>query len=370
MSITRLNHYVPIWYQKRFLLTGDTTYFYRNLFPETKTLSNDTVITLKDCHVRGPKKCFKKKDLYTTSFFGLLNDEIERYLFGEIDSNGAKAIQAFLDNDISLIHDLFNAFFEYLDAQKIRTPKGLDWIKTKYSRLTQLQLMLEMQHLRQMHCTMWVEAVREIVSAENSDIKFIITDHPVTVYNPICPPDSIHCKYPEDPSIAFKGSQTLLPLDFDHCLILTNLEYAKEPKRTDLLVNRTNARHFGQTISRIDTMIRSRKLKSDEVSRINYILKARACQYIAAAKKEWLYPEHKIAANWKEIGKVLLPPKNELCHFGGEIYVGYKNGSTHYQDEFGRTVGGGDLSYLKKPAKTGKIGANEPCVCGSGKKYK
>lgn len=255
-----------------------------------------------------------------------------------------------------------------MDAQKIRTPKGLDWIKIKYPRLSQFQLMLEMQHIRQMHCTMWVEAVREIVSAEDSDVKFIITDHPVTIYNPACSLGSTHCKYPEDPPIAFKGSQTIFPLDLNHCLILTNLEYAREPQRTDLLTNRTNARHFGQTISRIDTMIRSRKLKPEDVRAINYILKARARRYIAAANKEWLFPEASLRGSWAEIGKVLLPPKDELWHFGGEIYIGYKDGSTHYQDEFGRTVG--DLSYLKKPPRTGKIGANEPCICGSGKKYK
>jgi len=48
--------------------------------------------------------------------------------------------------------------------------------------------MLEMQHLRQMHCTMWLEAVREIISAEDSEIKFIISDHGVTSYHPDCPP--------------------------------------------------------------------------------------------------------------------------------------------------------------------------------------
>lgn len=289
-------------------------------------------------------------------------------MFGAIDKTGAAAVRALLNNDIAQLHELFNKFFEYLDAQKIRTPKGLDWIKTKYPRLTQLQLMLEMQQIRQMHCTMWVEAVREIVSAEDSDIKFIVTDHPVTIYNPACPPESVHCKHPDDPSIAFKGSQTIFPLDLNHCLILTNLEYAREPERTDLLTNRTNARNFGQTISRIDTMIRSRKLKPEDVRAINYVLKARARRYIAAANKEWLSPEVSLRGSWVEVGKVLLPPKNELWHFGGEIYVGYKDGSTHYQDEFGRTTG--DLSYLKKPHRKGKIGANEPCICGSGKKYK
>jgi len=368
MVITRQNHYVPVWYQKRFLPPGAEALFYLNLCPDKKELSDGRIVIMKDLYRWVPQRCFWQGDLYTTSIFGFLNDEIERYLFGAIDTQGSAAVRAVVDNNLTALYRLFTKFFEYLDAQKIRTPKGLDWIKTKYPRLTQVELMLEMQQIRQMHCTMWVEAVREIVSAEDSDIKFIVTDHPVTIYNPACPLESVYCKYPNDPPIALKGSQTIFPLDFNHCLILTNLEYAREPQCVDLLTNRTHARHFGPTISRFDTMIRSRKLKPEHVKTINYILKARARRYVAATNKEWLFPEVNLQDSWEEVGKVLLPPKNELYHFGGEIYVGYEDGSTYYQDEFGRTVG--DLAYLKKPPRKGKIGANEPCICGSGRKYK
>jgi hypothetical protein len=80
-----------------------------------------------------------------------------------------------------------------------------------------------------------LEAAREIVSAEEADVKFIITDHPVTIYNAQCPPDADMCRYPEDPPIEFIGRQTLFPLEANHCLILTNLEYAQNGDRTDLL---------------------------------------------------------------------------------------------------------------------------------------
>ena len=59
---------------------------------------------------------------------------------------------------------------------------GLDWIKSNYPLLDPQSLMYEMQSLRQMHITMWVEAVRKVASAEDSYIKFIVSDHPVTVY--------------------------------------------------------------------------------------------------------------------------------------------------------------------------------------------
>ena len=52
------------------------------------------------------------------------------------------------------------------------------------------RLMFEMQGIRMMHCTIWSEGVREIVSAEDADVKFIISDHPVTIYNYAAPPEA------------------------------------------------------------------------------------------------------------------------------------------------------------------------------------
>jgi hypothetical protein len=48
--------------------------------------------------------------------------------------------------------------------------------------------MYEMQGMRMMHCTIWVGGVREYVSAESSDVRFIFSDHPVTIYNHAVPP--------------------------------------------------------------------------------------------------------------------------------------------------------------------------------------
>lgn len=307
--------------------------------------------------------------MYTTRFGSVINDEVERYLFGAIDNLGATAVRALASGDVVGIHDSFQHFFSYLDAQKVRTPKGLDWIKSKYPELTQLGLMIEMQALRQMHCTMWVESVREIVSAENSDIKFIVTDNPVTIYNPAYPPKSSACSYPDDPSIELNGSQTVFALDANHCLILTNLEYAKEPGSVDLKSPRTHARYAGDpTITRTDAFIRTRELNSQEVVGINRVLKARATRYVAAGDRAWLEPEKLSLEPWDRLGQILLPPSEELWHFGGEIYVGYKNGSTHYQDQFGRTSGSHE--YLAKKRRHGPLDRNDPCGCGSAQRYR
>ena len=319
--------------------------------------------------MRSPKQCFVEKDLYTTLFGQTPNDEIERFLFGPIDSTGALAVRAFTSNDHQAIHKHFQSFFEYLDAQKLRTPKGLAWIDIRYPNLTHMDLMVEMQHLRSMHCTMWVECVREIVSAEQSDVKFIMTDHPVTAYNAACAPESSMCQYPHDPPISLNGTQTVFALDANHCVILTNLEYAKDPGGVDLLALRQNARYSGSTLVPTDAMIRTRSLTRDEVVSINSLLKTRSHRFLAAYEREWLFPEEASTVAWEDIGKVLLPPSDELSDFGGEIVVGYKDGSTSYRDAFGRAEPGHE-SLRKKPQCAPMPDDPCGCGCGSGRRYR
>ena len=367
MLVTRKNHYVPQWYQRGFLLDDCKQLFHLDLDPDTKTLPDGRVVTMNSRRRLGSAACFFATDLYTTFFRGHVNDEIERFLFGQIDTSGSRAVRAFATDDMTQWHKNFKEFFFYMDAQKLRTPKGLDWIRQRYPGLAQVELMVEMQSLRALHCTLWTEGVREIVSAEESDIKFIITDHPVTVYNYACPPDADSCAYPNDPSIALKATQTLFPLDGNHCLILTNLEYARDPDAANPLKNRTNPQPMRQSLVRTDAFIRERKLSPDEVRSLNFILKARARRYIAAAVEEWLYPENRVSTDWASHKPVLLPDKRHISLAGGEIYAGFKDGSTYYQDEFGRTVP--ENEYLRKAAAY-KPGRNDYCGCGSGRKFK
>jgi hypothetical protein len=152
--------------------------------PERQVLPDGRVITQNGAWNDTPtSKAFFHKDLYSTFFGTSVNDEIERQLFGDIDGRGSKAVRAFSGTDVREWHKHFQTLFEYLDIQKIRTPKGLDWLKSQYPKLSQNELMYEMQGIRMMHCTIWVGGVREIVSAESSDVKFIISDHPITIYN-------------------------------------------------------------------------------------------------------------------------------------------------------------------------------------------
>lgn len=367
LQVTRHNHYVPQWYQRGFLAVGESKLHYLDMSPEQKVLPDGRIVTMNNLSKRAPQRCFEAYDLYSTHFGAAINDEVEKFLFGSIDLRGANAVRAFISGDPSAMHDVFQDFFEFIDAQKLRTPKGLDWIKTRYTSLDQTQLMIEMQNLRFMHCTMWVEGVREIASAEMSDVKFIVSDHPVTVYNPSVAPTAPGCAYPNEPLMEWMGTQTIFVLDADTCLILSHLEYANNPATAKLVTPRTNARYRGSSLVRTDAFIRTRKLTRDEVITINYLLKSRAKKFVASSNQDWLFPERVIKGEWTSIAQVLLP-KDDLWRFGGDIYVRYKGGRSSHQDAFGCTSGAHE--YLRRKTVKVDLRPNDPCGCGSGHKFK
>ncbi|MAC89080.1 DUF4238 domain-containing protein [Maricaulis sp.] len=366
MSTTRNNHYVPEWYQKGFWEPDETTLAYLNLTPATFKRSDGSIGYKRALNPAPPSRAFVQRDLYSTFFGAAVNDEIERKLFGDIDTRGAAAVRAFAEGDPAACHRNFESLFEYIDIQKLRTPKGLAWLGAQYPSLSQNELMMEMQAIRMMHCTIWTEGVREIVSAEESGIKFILSDHPVTVFNPGAPPQTKGCVFPLEPGIELKGTQTIFPLDRDHCLILTNLEYAQD-QSVDPLSKRTFARRFRTSMVRTDAFIRSRKLTTEEVQAVNLVIRTRAHQFVAAGNKDWLPDSVTDVATWRGLGQILLPPSGELFGFGGEMYVKYENGGVHFQDAFGRTEK--EREFLKKPPIKGPLKSRNPCGCGSDKAY-
>lgn len=287
MSDPRKHHYVPEWYQKGFFEPAADTVAYLDLSPPDIMLPNGNTKKGSSRFSKAvPARCFWRRDIYSTFFGAEPNVEIEKMLFGMIDTQGSQAVRAMASRDVARWHAHFTSFFVYMDAQKLRTPKGLEWLRSRYQHLTQNALMQEMQAVRTMHCGLWVGAVREVVSAEQSGVKFIISDHPVTVYNYALAPEHAHCRYPDDPSIALKASQTIFPLNRDFCLILTNLEYAQDPALSDPAEKKTFARHFHEAMTRTNAFIRTRSLFDDDVARINLIIKRRARRYIAAGRDE------------------------------------------------------------------------------------
>lgn len=129
MPVTRDNHYVPQWYQRQFLVDGRSKLSVLDKTPPTKTLADGRVVqTGRSVEDKGPVSAFFEVDLYSTFFGTAVNDEIERKLFGDIDRRGAHAVRAFSGDDEHEWHQHFEDLFEFLDIQKLRTPKGLAWL--------------------------------------------------------------------------------------------------------------------------------------------------------------------------------------------------------------------------------------------------
>ena len=90
----RHNHYVPEWYQRRFLAEGQSRYHYLDLHPDRVTNNGHTYI--RNASFRwGPRQCFAQNDLYTTKWGGLENRDIERFFFGAVDLAGKEAVEHF-----------------------------------------------------------------------------------------------------------------------------------------------------------------------------------------------------------------------------------------------------------------------------------
>jgi hypothetical protein len=91
----RNNHYVPVWYQKRFLppRQHDKELFYLDLKPEVVRDSKGQPHTKHAVRRLGFKHCFAVKDLYTTRFGAEESTKIEQAFFGEIDSKGRNAVE-------------------------------------------------------------------------------------------------------------------------------------------------------------------------------------------------------------------------------------------------------------------------------------
>lgn len=202
-----------------------------------------------------------------------------------------------------------------------------------------------MIRLQGLYGAIWTEGVWSIADASQSDTKFIISDHPVTVYNRKCGPKSQWCRDSDDPDIWLQATHTIFPLSLEKVLILTNLSWVRNPYQSEV-EDRPNSNPFRSAIFKFTEVQIDRHLSEQEVCEINYIIKKRAYKYIAAAKEEWLYPENKIPSEkWESFGKgYLLMPDPRPIHLGGEIFWGGGPGPGGAMDEYGRRPGNPDYS--------------------------
>lgn len=331
------NHYVPEWYQRRFMLPGQGKYWYIDLKPESIERDGHKYVRSARRNL-GPPSCFAEDDLYTTKWGAGENVDIEKFFFGRVDTDGKSAVEFFSNFrfDHPDQHDAFNNLMTYMSVQKLRTPKGLGWLSRLPEGCDRNQRLILLQQYQNIFCATWTECVWLIADATKSDTKFIISDHPVTVYNRACFPGSDCCKGFNDPDIRMVATHTYFPLALDKILILTNLAWVRDPYQNERKC-RPNPGLFRSTIINLEDIQTYRSLSEQEVHQINYITKKRALRYIAGAEREWLYPENYLpSTQWNKFdnGYLFMPEPREV-YMGGETYIGYKGGISEGWNEYG-----------------------------------
>lgn len=338
MANYRRNHYVPQWYQKLFLpSSGEKKFFYLDLKPEIVTTSTGKNFKRKSLLRWGTPSCFYQDDLYTTSFGQWTSTEIEQKFFGRIDNEGEKTLD-FFDKfqHPQWDGDHFSNILKFMSVQKLRTPKGLSSFREFLRIQDKNHLLFKIQELQNIFCATWSETIWQIASSTNSGIHFLISDHPVTVYNSKCYPGTRYCNDINDPDVRLNGTYTIFPLSAKKILIMTNLPIIRNPK-CDPLGVRPNPGLLRGTFIDMRKIQVDRELSEQEVLRINYIIKSRAQRYIASSKEEWLYPEKKLKnLGWMKLGEDLFMPDPRSLTFGGEVVIGYDSGRHESFDEFGR----------------------------------
>ena len=80
------HHYVPRWYQKRFLKPGQTNFSLLDLNPEEIVIPGGKHRRREVLYPRGPNVCFYQDDLYALRFGGKTTDAMEKWFFGLIDA--------------------------------------------------------------------------------------------------------------------------------------------------------------------------------------------------------------------------------------------------------------------------------------------
>jgi hypothetical protein len=161
--------------------------------------------------------------------------------------------------------------------------------------------LIALQEFQNLFCATWTECVWQIADASKSPTKFIVSDHPMVVYNRACPPLSKWCLGNNEPDIRLHATHTYFPMSLDTVLILTNLSWVRNPYQSELKI-RPNPSFFRNTIFNFQSIQIGRDLTEDEVLQINLVTKRRAKRYIAAADEEWLYPERRVSTQ-PTIGK-------------------------------------------------------------------
>lgn len=327
-NLSHVHHYVPQWYQKVFF--GDTQpKFYLQLPTDVQVNSYP--------RYKSPRKRFCENDLYMLKYKNSQSDVLEKKLFGKIDEIGANSIKQILStNNVLMPGEVWNDFLEYLDAQLSRTPRALKFFNSYNVQVPNAPLVF-MQCVRNIHMAMWADAVWEIFDATDSDIDFLLSDNPVTLYNRAIYPKSKEGQTGLELNFTEIGTQTIFPLNRKQLFVATHIQFARNPKynpRQQIL----NPRVSGPGLISMFDIIRCRKMTDTDVIKVNFIIKNRADKYICASNKEFLYPEKmNKRIDWNNIGKndFLLPDPRDLS-FSTQWVIGNDDGFVCGGNEYGQ----------------------------------
>jgi hypothetical protein len=139
MSKYQHNHYVPVWYQRRFMLPGQHKYFRLDLEPEV-VKGKHFAYKRHDRHEWSPDKIFAQDDLYTTKWGSISNTEIEQFFFGSLDSKTAEALNFFATYDHTHFNEeAFTTLMNYMSVQKLRTLRGWLGFRSNWGKSTILR---------------------------------------------------------------------------------------------------------------------------------------------------------------------------------------------------------------------------------------
>jgi len=350
----RNNHYVPQWYQRQFIPADQTDreLYLLDLKPERFRDGRGVRRRRNALHRTGTRKCFAIDDLYTTRFGGVESRELERVFFGEVDTRGKEAVEFFAGFDHDRVSgEALENLMLYMSTQKLRTPKGLDWLVAQAGVGGREDVLDHLMTLRTVYGAIWAESAWQIADASDSSTKFIVSDHPVTVYNRSCAPGHPTCKGANDPDIRLQATHTLFPLSSERLLVLTNRSWACNPKRPPLELRANPDLFRGAMFNFLEIQTR-RLLSEQDVLKINCIIKRRAYRYIAAGREDSLYPERHVKFNWRAVGdEHLLMPDPRSLHPGAEIVMGYTGGRTEAMDTFGRRPGDRRFGHEARSAR-------------------
>lgn len=334
----RHNHYVPQWYQRRFIPAGqkDKELCYLDLRAGYFVDAAGTCKARRAVKRQGTRSCFAERDLYTTHLGSISFVDVEKYFFGEIDDRGRHSTDYFATfAHPSVDGDLLRAQLRFMSTQRLRTPKGLAWLLRQTVARTKNELLAYMQSLENLYGAIWCGSIWQVADASTSATKFILSDHPVTLYNRDCPPTSAWAQGSDDPDLRWHGSHTIVPLSLEKVLIVTNLSWVRNPYQHARGL-RPNPELFRGGVFNFQTIQTHRLLTEGEVQQINYIIKRRAYRYVAGAVEDWLFPETHVQGAWREIGdSLLLMPDPRSVQFSGRVMAAHEDGRYSSWDEYG-----------------------------------